>query len=178
MHVKEQKSMVKSAAEGVPYGPCRQLIALSKFDLQPPDGQRQLESGARPEASHPLDELLGRLCAPEADLRNPDVLHRSLEDDYLMLIASIVFYVTVQGTILRGSCFYAAACRRQSQAAQQETVCNTSETASKRVSLLSSGGIKGETVSHLGKMHMDALRDKQPDFVDVNTHMSIPCYPG
>ena len=80
--------------------------------------------------------------------------------------------------MLRGSFFYAAACRCQFQAAQQETVCNTPETASKRVSLLSSGGIKGETVSDLGKVHMDALRDKQPDFVDVNTHMSIPCYPG
>jgi hypothetical protein len=33
-------------------------------------------------------------------------------------------------------------------------------------------------VSDLGKVHMDALRDKQPDFIDVNTHMSIPCYPG
>ena len=79
--------MATFAAEGVPDSPCRQLIALSEFDLQPSDGQGQLESGTRPEPSHPLDELLGRLCAPEADLRDPYVLHRSLEDDLLMLFA-------------------------------------------------------------------------------------------
>ncbi len=74
-------SPVYTAAEGIPGSPCGQLIALSELDLQPPDGQRQLESGTGPEPSHPLDKLLGRLCAPEADLHNPDVLHRSLVNE-------------------------------------------------------------------------------------------------